>query len=225
MPKGQTTLSLGANADLQKMEERLMQAINAMKDELKKEIDAVRSSIDVTRAELTAEIQGLDLKVQSDIEECKRELRAEIDQVRQDQERVEFHSRKYNLLFFGLKTKTGEEEKAVREMCKEKMAVELGEYAIVNAHGVGKKGGVIARFVRWSDRQKVLFGSNKLKGTGIGISTDLPDRLHAKRSQLLMKRKELKAAGKVVRVIERQRDVFLQVKQTEGGVWENVKDA
>ena len=40
-----------------------------------------------------------------------------------------------------------------------------------------------------------------------------------------MKRKELKAAGKVVRVIERQRDVFLQVKQTEGGVWENVKDA
>ena len=75
------------------MEERLLQAINAMRDELKKEIDAVRSSIDATRAELTAEMRGLDLKVQSDIEECKRELRAEIDQVRQDQERVEFHSR------------------------------------------------------------------------------------------------------------------------------------
>ena len=132
MPKGQTTISLGSNVDLQKMEERLLTAINTMKKELKKDIDAVRSLIAETLAEPTVEIQGLDVKLQTDIEECKRQLREEIDQVPQGQERVEFHSRKYNLLFFGLKAKTGEEEKAVREMCKEKMGFELGESAFVN---------------------------------------------------------------------------------------------
>ena len=223
MPKGQTTISL-TSVELQKMEERLLTAINGLREDLMKEIDTVRTSVTATRDELLEELKGLDEKIKTDIEECRAELRQEIAQVRDDTERLEYHQRKYNLLFFGLKAETGEEETAVIDMCKAKMDIVLTETAFVNVHGVGKKGGIIARFARWSDRQKVLFSSNKLKGTGIGISTDLPDRLHAKRSQLLKKRKELKAAGKVVRLIERQRDVLLQVKEIEGGVWATVKD-
>ena len=221
-PKNQSTLTLGSN-DLLKMEERLLSAINGAKDELKKEIESVRASLAATRVEFTAELQGLNSKIETDIEDLKKETQEEINKVREDVERLEYHQRKYNLLFFGLKAKRGEEEQALRTMLKDKMAIDLHEYALVNVHAVGQKdSNMIARFARWADRQRVLQSSNKLKGTGIGVSTDLPDRLHAKRSILLKKRKDLKAEGKVVRLIERKRDIFLQIKEIEGGVWQNV---
>ena len=207
--------------ELKNMEDRLITAITDCKTELKRDIDSVRDEVKKARADFTTELAELNEKVQDDLEDCKKELRDEIDKLRDDVERLEYHQRKYNLLFYGLKAKQGEEMKAIFSLCRDKLKIDLDAAAFVNVHKVGKEG-TIARFARWEDRQAVLTNSKKLSGSNIGIRTDLPSRIQAKRTLLLNKRKELKAAGKIVRVVERNRDVCLQTKRTAEGDWETI---
>ena len=204
------------------MEDRLLAAITTIKTELKSEIEAVRAEIRSTKEEFKKDLQELNLKVEDDIKKCKDELQEEIKQLREDVERLEFHQRKYNLLIYGAKAKQGEEMAALRQICRDKLELELEEEAFVNVHKVGEEG-IIARFKSWKDRQAVLTNAKKLAGTNIGIRTDLPTRVAAKRTLLLNKRKELKKAGKIVRVVERNRDVFLQIKQKPEGKWETLE--
>ena len=112
------------------------------------------------------------------------------------------------------KPRRGEEEAAVVNLLTEKMGFEKAP-ALANAHPIGKKDdhrNIIVRFVRWEDRQNALFNGNKLKETVFGSKTDLPARLQSKRVKLLKKRKEMKATGVIVRVIERGRGAILQTK-------------
>ena len=204
-----------------------MAAITEAKDdikcELRSEIDSVKKDLVEARAQFKDDLRDLNTKIESDIAEIRQENDDENRKLREHIERLEFHQRKYNLLFFGIKFKPGEEEAALREMCTTKLEYELGATSLVNVHKVGDKGGLIARFAKWSDRQAILKSSNKLKDTGIGISTDLTTSLQKKRSQLLARRKTLRASGKIVRVIERGQDVLLQVKDSREGEWRSLE--
>ena len=229
-PKNQNQASLKecfSASDLKGMESRLLTAINGAKEEIKtelrSEIDIVRKDLEKTRDQFKEELKELNDKVESDISEMRHDNDEETRKLKEHIERLEFHQRKYNLLFFGLKFKNGEEEKALREMCSTKLDIELGATAFVNVHKVGDKGGMIARFASWDDRQAVLKSSSKLKGSNIGISTDLTTALQKKRSALLAKRKTLKESGKIVRVIERGMDVHLQIKDSAEGEWRSLE--
>ena len=221
--RAQTTMKEAfGSAELKAMEERLLEAIVKSKSELKTEIEGVREEVKMARKDFQRELQELHERVEKDLDEVKSALQTEIAELRAEAERVEYHQRKYNLLFYGVKTKKGEEEKALIAMLKDKLNIDLGKEDFVNVHAVGEKG-IIARFQRWEDRQQVLSSTKKLQGTEIGVRTDLPARLQAKRAHLLSRRKDLKKEGKIVRVVERNRDVLLQVKPTADGVWETVE--
>ena len=136
-------------------------------------------------------------------------------------ERLEFHQRKYNLIFKGIKAERGQEEREIIRVCKEKLGMK-NDVVIQNAHPMGKNGElVIARFMKWSDRSGILFSASKFKGTGISVQTDLPDSLRKKRSELVGKCKERRQHGEVTRVIERGMNIILQEKKD--GAWVNIK--
>ena len=194
-----------------------MMAIHGVKDDLKAEITAVHTEIQEARGDFKREITELYQRVESDIAELRSDTQKEVQKLREEVERLEFHQRKYNLIFSGMKVKREGEEKAVTKLCTETLGLQAP--ALVNAHLIGKQGDVIARFQRWEDRQAILNNAKKLKGLEIGIKTDLPAALSKKRSQLLERRKQLKAQGVIVRVVERAGDVLLQTKTSARGEW------
>ena len=210
-----------------------MAAISNVSKDIQSTIDIVRNELKECRGEIKearGELQALSDSLNKDIEELRTETRSEIQKLRDDVERLEFHQRKYNLIFSGVKAKRGEEEGAIKKLLTETMG--LAEPAFVNVHLIGKPvaagdrnktQNIIARFQRWEDRQAVLFNAKKLKDTVYGVKTDLPARLQSKREKLLVKRKELKTTGRIVRVIERGRDVVLQTKKDRTAEWETVE--
>ena len=210
-----------------------MAAISNVSKDIQSTIDIVRKELNECRGEIKearGELQALSDSLNKDIEELRTETRSELQKIRDDVERLEFHQRKYNLIFSGVKAKRGGEEEAIKKLLTETMG--LAEPAFVNVHLIGKPvaagdrnktQNIIARFQRWEDRQAVLFNAKKLKDTDYGVKTDLPARLQSKREKLLVKRKELKTTGTIVRVIERGRDVVLQTKKDRTAEWETVE--
>ena len=219
--------------DLKAMEDRLTAAIRGVNEDIKGQIDICRKELEEVRGEVKdarGELEALSSSFKKDIDDLREETKDEIRLLREDVERLEFHQRKYNLIFSGVKAKRGEEETAIKKLLTETMG--LPEPAFVNVHLIGKPvaagdrrqtQSVIARFQRWEDRQAVLFNAKKLKDTVFGVKTDLPARLQSKREKLLLKRKDLKAAGTIIRVIERGRDVVLQTKTDVNQAWKTVE--
>ena len=54
---------------------------------------------------------------------------------------------------------------------------------------------IIARFLRYSDRELVMSRAKKLKGKGLGISADLPKDIVKRRKELMPKFKKAKEDG------------------------------
>ena len=215
------------------MEDRLMSAIRCVSEEIKGTIEKCRRELEECRTEMKetrGDLEALSGHVKKEIDELREEMQNEIRKLREDSERTEFHQRKYNLIFTGVKAKHGEEKEAIERLLTETMG--LDKPAFVNVHSIGKPvtegdrrktQSIIARFQTWDDGQAVLFNTKKLKDTGIGVKTDLPARLQSKREKLLLKRKEMKTAGSIVRVIERGRDVFLQMKTSATAAWKTIE--
>ena len=223
MPKAQTTLN---DFDIQGMEKRITQLIANTSKEVKDEVGNLRKEMKeemkILKAEFKEDITNLTTKFESDLEDTKEELQKKIDELQQNLDRSEYHVRKYNLIFHGLKGKRGEEKKALETFCKDKL--DMAELPpTVNIHVVGDKGGIIARFSTWEGRQEVFTRANKLRGTDFGIQTDLPKNLVAKKKQLLTERKRLINSGKQARVIERGADVILQKRDRSNDKWEKVE--
>ena len=55
---------------------------------------------------------------------------------------------------------------------------------------------MIARFLRYPEREEVFSKARKLKGTGLGISADLPKSIVEARKKLMDKFKAAKRDGK-----------------------------
>ena len=170
--------------------------------------------------EMRSEIANLNTHVAEKIEKAEKKIDATKKELEDKIEDLEFNSRKYNLLLWGL-------GKTTSENCQEKvnsfLRSELGfttDIEMAACHPVRGET-VIMRFVRMSDRDAVLKCGNKLKGKQYSLKTDLPPRLRKLRADLRADAKQMRGDGRVVRVVERGKGVYLQERHG-GNVWKTV---
>lgn len=107
---------------------------------------------------------------------------------------AESRSRRSNLLFFGFPDTANEtwaeSEKAVIDMCSDKLDVSIDTLSIDRAHRIGvfrpdRKRPIIVKFCFFKHKQQILSASPKLKGTSHAISEDFsPHVRHARRKLL-----------------------------------------
>ena len=102
---------------------------------------------------------------------------------------LEDQSRRNNLRFEGIVEETGENweqtAKKVEVIVRERLGI-TDTIQIERAHRVGKFNSerprlVVAKFLRFNDRENILRSSGKLKGTNIYINEDLCENSQAKR--------------------------------------------
>jgi uncharacterized protein YdiU (UPF0061 family) len=134
---------------------------------------------------------------------------------------MEYHSRKYNLIFFGLEDQGGNAEKAVRTFLRTSLEIESADNMAFNhVHPLpaGRQGPppIIARFSRFPDRERVLRSLGKLRGKGnkVTVATDLPKPMREKRQAMLEKVRAARQANpnKIVRLVERAQEIRVEEK-------------
>ena len=201
------------------MEERVLAAISAATREMKDEMAALRAEIKDMKAEFEADMNRVVDRFTEEIEEMKKDHSREIGDLKRHIEKLEYHDRKYNLVFQGVKAERGGEEEAIKQICVDKLKLDEMP-AIANCHMLGQNA-IIARMATWEGKQEILKSAKRLKGTKLGIQTDLPKSMRDKRSALLRKCREIRESGKQARVIERGADVVLQVRESEKQQWVN----
>ena len=118
---------------------------------------------------------------------------------------LEAYSRRENLKFAGIPKNEGESQEDTRRILVEFLSNQLGFYhpeeiEFQRLHRIGKKGDrpgmIIARFLRYADRERVMKNAFKLKETDFKIFEDLPKELFSLRKKYLPAFYEAKKAGK-----------------------------
>ena len=118
---------------------------------------------------------------------------------------LEAYSRRENLKFAETPKSEGESQEDSRGILVEFLSNQLGfhlpeEIEFQRIHRIGKKGDrprvIIARFLRYADRERVLKNAFKLKETVFKIFEDLPKELFSLRKKYLPAFYEAKKAGK-----------------------------
>ena len=119
---------------------------------------------------------------------------------------LKVYNRRENLGFYGLPEKThGKEdsEEVLNEFLTTNLEIEDAseiEYQRVHRIGTFKPGmkpwPIIARFLRYPDRENVFSRVKKLKGTNFSIAADFPKVIAERRKKLVPKLKEAKQSGK-----------------------------
>ena len=118
---------------------------------------------------------------------------------------LEDQSRRNNLRFDGLPEESEENweqtSKKVQDLVKNKLGINQS-VTIERAHRVGKRVSskprtIVAKFLRFGDRDNIVRNSKKLKGTNLFINEDLCEGSRAIRREKLPKLKEARAAGKI----------------------------
>ena len=111
-----------------------------------------------------------------------QELQTQLDQLKDEKLYMEVYQRRENLRFFGIQEVGAEED--TREVLVDFFRTELGledadGLEFQRVHRIGKwdpsdrkSRQIIARFLRYPDREKVMFNARKLKGKDFGISRD-----------------------------------------------------
>ena len=118
---------------------------------------------------------------------------------------LEAYSRRANLKFAGIPESEGESPEDARGTLVEFLSNQLcfhhpEETEFQRIHRIGKKGDrprmIIARFLRYADRERVMKNPFKLKETDFKIFEDLPKELFSLRKKYLPAFYEAKKAGK-----------------------------
>ena len=134
-------------------------------------------------------------------------LKCEINQLRDEKLCMEVYQRRENLRFFGIKEEADTEEDA-REVLVGFLKTELGmenadRIEFQRVHRVGKRVSsdgkprqIIARFLKYPQREEVMSNAGKLKGKNFGISPDLPSEILERRKKKMKQFKQAKKAGK-----------------------------
>ena len=213
--------------ELRGMEARIMAAIVQQTKDLRIDFATqFKAEIEGLKSELKEEIREIRERGQKEREEDREQLKKNND----DTFRLEYHQRKYNLVFKGLPAAArGEEEGTVKNFLDEHLKLKSKDWIFVNVHNLKvpedkpeRTPNIIARFLTFPERQQVLAAARKLpKGSPFSVQTDLPNKLQAKRIDLLKVAKGMKSEGKTARVVERGMDVILQTKIDEK--WVKVK--
>lgn len=182
---------------------------------------------------LTERFDAVSEEIKNILSETAEELRGRIVDVEQKYtflqdkvEELEFHSRKYNLIVWGLGANYKNCEEKLRDFFKKDLEID-DEILLQNCHTLPENN-VIVRFVRFSDRERVLRSGRKLKGKKISMKTDLPPKLRALRVEKHKQVKRMREDNreKMFRVVERGRSVFIEarVKGNEQAKWEKLAE-
>ena len=148
-------------------------------------------------------LNAADEKVKANCEKiCKARYKALEDKLLY----LEVYSRRENLRFYGIQEE-GEQEDSLSVLTsflKSKLEVDMGDIEFQRVHRVGKVNDderprpIIARFLRYGDREFIFSKARDLKDTGYGISTDFPREIVRRRKdqgkKLTDARKDVKRA-------------------------------
>lgn len=132
-----------------------------------------------------------------------------------------------NLIFYSIdESKDNEEDNCMEKVQDviEKVGVEMYRVNIEQAYRIGKRNSkpgprpIVARFLRYQDKEEIRKSAYKLKGSKIGISEQFPKEIEEKRKLLYPILKECKKAGKKARLVRDQ--LYIEGQRYTGpGTW------
>lgn len=134
----------------------------------------------------------------------ERNLQGEIETLRDEKLYMEVYQRRENLRFHGIREASGTTEENVKGVLVGFMQNELDiseadTIEFQRIHRIGRRKPsqdkprpIMARFLRYSDRELVMSRAKKLKGKGLGISADLPKEIVNRRKELMSKFRKAK---------------------------------
>ena len=152
-----------------------------------------------------------------------QDLHKQVNQLKDEKLYTEVYNRRENLHFFGI-----EEEgvqKDTKEVLVNVLTKELGiegtsDMEFQRVHRLGKQNPssgkprqIIARFLKYPDREEVMANAKKLKGKNYGISADLPKEIMERRRKKMQRFKKAKGEGKTAYFSRREPDkLFIDVE-------------
>ena len=197
--------------------ENLESKIISMQEEnkqLKGEVKALQESIEFQnetyenmKKDMTEEKQKLEIDNRNN--EVVEKLIQQNTEMKEQIAELEDRHRRNNLRFMGIKEKSGvesetweESEAKVKVFLQEKMGLETDEITIERAHRIGKKEEgkrrtIIAKFLNYKQREKVLKKYKKLKlwEDHIHINEDFSEYTVENRRILFKRAKEIRKRG------------------------------
>ncbi|XP_078382436.1 uncharacterized protein LOC144665139 [Oculina patagonica] len=184
-------------------------SIDAKVLQLQNKVTTLESSVK-ENAKTVNEMEAGVTALNADVEEIKAKADKtsnEVITLRQQQWYLETYQRRENLRFYGIPERLDEQENT-REVLVNFMINELNledapQIEFQRVHRVGRFDAsqhnprqIIARFLRYGDREKVFSQARQLKGTGMGISPDLPKGVVDIRKKQIETLKKAKKEGK-----------------------------
>ena len=203
--------------------ENLESKIISMQEEnkqLKGEVKALQESIEFQnetyenmKKDMTEEKQKLEIDNRNN--EVVEKLIQQNTEMKEQIAELEDRHRRNNLRFMGIKEKSGvesetweESEAKVKVFLQEKMGLETDEITIERAHRIGKKEEgkrrtIIAKFLNYKQREKVLNKCKELKlwEDQIYINEDFSEYTVEKRRILFKRPKEIRERGEFAKVV------------------------
>ena len=149
---------------------------------------------------LKTSVQSLEGEVRN-IKKENCDLKQEMSALRESMVSDKARSMRNNLLFHGVPESKEENcEQTVRTFIKNKLNIEDSDYEIERAHRMGpykrdKKRPIVARFLRYKDKESVKKVSYRLKGSTLGVSDQFPREVTERRAKLRPIEKEEKNRG------------------------------
>ncbi|CAH3154063.1 unnamed protein product [Porites evermanni] len=196
---------------LEKLEnlERYVKAVDEKVSNLQAKVDCFEAFKNKTEKKIKELEDGLDFAntERESFKEKFDKLKCEINQLRDEKLYMEVYQRRENLRFFGIKEEADMEEDA-REVLVGFLKTELGmenadQIEFQRVHRVGKRVSssgkprqIIARFLKYPQREEVMSNARKLKGKNFGISPDLPSEILERRKKKMKQFKQAKKDGK-----------------------------
>ena len=196
---------------LEKLEnlERYVKAVDEKVSNLQAKVDCFEAFKNKTEKKIKELEDGLDFAntERESFKEKFDKLKCEINQLRDEKLYMEVYQRRENLRFFRIKEESDIEED-VREVLVGFLKTELGmenadQIEFQRVHRVGKRVSsngkprqIIARFLKYPQREEVMSNARKLKGKNFGISPDLPSEILERRKKKMKQFKQAKKDGK-----------------------------
>lgn len=171
-----------------KLTDKLLSSIDSMIEEKLKplnercdKLEEFKEQATTNNTKLTTEIQEL----KSQIQENKSKINIQAKTI----ERLEFHSKKLNIIFDGVPERQGENCKSIVEgLIRRDLGLTMANPVDI-AHRLEKRNpdqpaGLIARFKTVAEKSRVIQNSAPLRDKGIYIKPDLPIAMTQRRSFL-----------------------------------------
>jgi len=177
---------------------QLQNKVTTLESSLKENVKAV-NEMEAGITSLNADVE--EMKVKAD------KTTDEVNTIHQQQWYLETYQRRENLRFYGIPEQLDEQENNL-EVLVDFMVNKLNledapRFEFQRVHRVGKFDAsqrkpcqIIARFLHYGDREQVFSQARQLKGTGMGISPDLPKGVVDVRKKQIDTLKKAKKEGK-----------------------------